>query len=549
MASLMTFSRSLQMSSIPSLLIALWVTLNVLNGCHGISQAQKTVGVAIRSNEALFNEASARQTVSIHEGDSTKNVSIPLLESSLTVLTHNALSNNKAFCKIKGACRVGDGTVLLPHWMRSYSAHIAKCGLKSVRYQLADTYSNPRETYLRSRNPEVHLSLQDDYRDFDVFGNDAPRAERNLLVTDITPTIVLLDLFRRPETYQQFTNTLCATQSGKPCEMEDTSDLSSLRPLLLVDSRISDTKDYMWPKSLLRLIRNSVGGNLAITDLSDIYGWKVRSGASCFRSLISTNVNTSELSNDVVLSSNMFFAKNSLSRIPARTSLAETKDRCLIKILILNRYGKRYIESSEKLSEAITAFARKVRALDSRVVIQPEVVFFESSSFHEQVSVMQEANVVVASHGDGNANFLFLRPQSRVFEILPFGFASDLYRNISIAYGSMHSYVWSQPDRDVFLACVRHFNPAASSERQAFENHWEAAATRFNEETVRRNANIRSEYTIPADDDGIHPTLSRLRQCASYQRISVNAKHLAKMVTRAAADQCQVSGDLSFLDT
>lgn len=479
-----------------------------------------------------------------------KDTSVLALESSLTVISLNTLPTNKFFCRVKGACRVGDGTVLLPQWMRSYSAHISNCGLKKVGYHIADVRGDLGDTFMGLRGIDMSMSLKDDFRDHDVIGNEPPRGERSLLVNDVTPTILLLDLFRRPGAYAKVTTSLCATKFGKPCKSENGTDSFSFNPMILVDSKISDTKDYMWPKSLLRLLINAVAGGLKITDLKDLYSWKVRSQASCFRSLISTNVGTVDIPPDVMMSTNVFFSKNSLSRAAVGKTRESTTHTCSVKVLILNRYGKRYIEGSEKLREAISALTRRVGIVDERVVIQPEVVFFENSSFHEQVSVMQESGVVVASHGDGNANFLFLRPQSRVFEILPFGFSSDVYKNISRTYGSIHSYVWGQPDKEVFLACMLHFNPAASKDRDAFTSAWQTAAAKFIEETKRRNANVPSEYNVPHDDEdaGAKP-LQRLRQCASYQRITVNIKHLAKVVTKAAADYCNVQGDINFVDT
>lgn len=474
--------------------------------------------------------------------------SVPALESSLTILTHNDISKNKAFCVIKGACRVGDGSVVVPQWMRAYSAHISNCGIKKVSYHITEVRSKGK-TLFEVRGMSKHISLKDDYRNFDVIGNEPPRGERDLLVNDLTRASLLLDILDRPLAYSQGTKSLCTTKNGEPCLAKNNTGVGSLKPLILVDSRISDTKDYMWPKSLLRLVRNSVSGNLEIADLKDVYAWKVYSEASCFRSLISTNVEISEIPKEVMTPKNIFFSKNNLNRVPLTAMSAQQGRSCSVKVLILNRYGKRYIEGSEKLSAAISAYGTRVHRGDERVLVQPEVAFFENSSFHEQVSVMQEAGVVVASHGDGNANFIFLRPASRVFEILPFGFASDVYRNISRAYGSIHSYVWSQPDDEVFSSCVKHFNPISSSERQAFLSHWRTSATRFAQETVRRSTNILNEYTVPEKDEDSSRGLKRLRQCASYQRISVDVRDLAKKVTKAAAELCHAKGDLSYLKT
>lgn len=468
------------------------------------------------------------------------------VNSSLTILTLNQMPSDKAFCVIKGACRLGDGSVILPKWMRAYSAHISNCGLRKLLYHLVEVPNEDSNLYYEVRGMTKQISLRDNFRDFDVIGNEAPRGERELLVNDLTPAIVLLDLLTRVDAYSKDTKSLCTTKNGVACAPEQGTE-QRLKHMIVVDSRVSDTKDYMWPKGLLRLIRNSVSGNLEITDMKELYAWKVYSEASCFRSLISTNVDISKLPAKLLGPKNIFFSKNNLHKSTGQ--YGQQSNPCSVKVLILNRYGKRYIEGSEKLSEAIAAYGALVNQADERVSIQSEVVFFENSSFHEQVSVMQEAGVVVASHGDGNANFIFLRRKSRIFEILPFGFASDVYKNISRTYGSTHAFVWSQPDRDVFSSCVKHFNPNSSEEREIFLSRWQIAATHFTEETLRRKANILNEYTVPEEDKENPRALRRLRQCASYQRISVDVRHLAKMVANAAADMCEVKGNRGFPDT
>lgn len=490
----------------------------------------------------------------VSDDNSTKNenaAAIAALESSLTIITHSMFEKNHRFCKLKGVCRTGDGTVLVPRWMESYSEHISKCGLERVSYLLVDKKQKGKN-FTSVFTQGSGITLNDGFRDLDVLGNKAPRGEPGLLVTDLTPSIFLMDLFSRPGMYSKITVTLCTTKGGTICKPENYSDPSVLHPLMFIDSRVADTQDFRWPKSLLRLMRNSVGGALQVSELKDLYGWRVRSEASCFRSIISTSAIASELPPQAFLQSHIFFSKNKLNRW-AVNALSVSHNTCSAKVLILNRYGKRFIEGSDKLVSAISSLGQEFRRRDPRIVIQPEVVFFDNSSFHEQVSIMQETSVVVASHGDENTNFMFLRPMARAFEILPFGLSSSLYKNLSTTYGSIYSNVVAQPDEDVFLACVEHFNPKDSEEKENFVAAWKLAAQHFREETFRKKANIESDYAIPEDGDdekqAIDQRLKRLHQCASCQRISIDSKHLAKTVTKAAARQCNFKGDIDFLST
>lgn len=474
---------------------------------------------------------------------------IPLLSSSLTIWKAN--ENNGSLhqvCRIKGVCRVGDGSILLPLWMKAHSTEIEMCGLKEVSYAIHESKDqNGNEAFTLEGIISTRLELKDNYREFDIVGGDPPRGERHLLAHDMAPTILMLDMIKRPEKYETIFKPSCLSKGKDECRDERNS--SSFKPLLLVDARISDTLDYKWPKSLIRLMRNTFKGILPIVDLQDIYGWRVRSQASCFQSIVSTNIRTGEMSAETFLEDHEFFSSNGLKRTPAEQG--QSSDRpCTIKVLILNRYGKRFIEGSDNLNTAISYYGREVSKKEKRVLVESEVVFFENSSFHEQVSVMQEANIVVTSHGDVNANLMFLRPKAAVFEILPFGFGSNIYRNLTVAYGAHYENVTAQPDTEVFTACVEHFNVQHSKQKSDFLQEWRAQATNFVQSTIRKKANIASGFVVPDDDDeSKNREVKRLRQCASYQRISVDIKHLARKVVETAARQCQVKDDLKLLDS
>lgn len=465
-------------------------------------------------------------------------------ETSITVVEHTAFARNKQFCRIRGVCRIGDGTYMLPAWMKAYSGHIERCGMSDVYYAIQSEKNAFGDPFIVLRGfPRDTLTVKDDFRQYDVVGSgDPPREQKQMLITDLTPNLLLLDIFQRPIAYKHVTNVSCGTHLGTPCQAVNGTDQAHLNPMLLVDARISETKDHHWPKSILRLARNAFLGSLRVADLSELFGWKVRSQASCFRSVISTNASTADFPPSAFLPDHSFFAANSLNRKVVDTKTGAT-DGCNVKVLILNRYGKRHIVGGEQLHAAIKVLARQVAERHPRVLLQPEIAFFENSSFHEQVSVMQEASVVITSHGSGNANIAFLRPSSRLFEILPFGLTSDLYRHLAMAYGVSYTAVRAQPDSDVFKACIAHFNVEAEEASNRLLAEWKAAADAFRKGTLLRNGNIDSDYRLSDREDG---SLRNVVQCATYQRISVDVKHLARQVTGSALQQCGIEGILQL---
>lgn len=466
---------------------------------------------------------------------------IPGIPSSITFATIRGFKPNHLFCRINGACRVGDGTVMLPRWMRKHTERLANCGLKNISFSIVDvqngTRFEPPGVWTTTSEGQV---FTDDFRDKDLLGIAVPTVEKPLLATYLAPVIHTLDIFNRPQNYANIVDSNCFSENGQVCGREK-NEQPRVNAILLVDSRIADSKDFHWPKSILRLLRSSLDARFEYRDLRTVYSWRVRSQASCFRSIITTNVQTSDMPPSSVATDHPFFLKNRLKRSSARHGL-HALGQCIVKVLILNRYGQRFIEGANTLQAAISLYGRQVTEHASHVLVQPEVLFFENSSFHEQVSIIQEADVIVASHGENNANFMFARQDTQVFELIPFGYHSDVYKNLSSVYGATYRMVVAQPDAQVFAACVRHFNPEATEGRHAFLGQWLRQAQRFRSDTITRGKNIDSDYIVP----NIH-NLEHLQECAAYQRISVDVRDLARSVVLSAARLCPIQADLSFL--
>lgn len=466
---------------------------------------------------------------------------IPALPSSIIFVTHHGFNQNQLFCRINGACRVGDGTIMLPKWMKKHAEHLANCGLRNISFTITDVQNGTRFKPPGLWTTQSHgKTFTDDFRQKDLLGAGIPAVEKPSLATHLTPLLHAIDIFIRPKAFSSSVSAICVREGGRPCE-NGYNDTFTPNVVFLVDSRIADSKDFHWPKSILRLLRSSLDARFEHKDLRTVYSWHVRSQASCFRSIISTNVQTSDMPPSIIATDHPFFLKNGLKRSSAHRGL-HALAHCILKVLILNRFGQRFIEGANALQTAIGLYGQQVSKRVSHVAIQPEVVFFENSSFHEQVSVIQEADVIVASHGESNANFIFARPSTYIFELLPFGYRSDIYKNLSSAYGASYKAVVAQPDAQVFTACVKHFNPDNTKLRREFLAQWVRQAQIFRSDTITNGENIASSYVVPESHE-----LSHLQECAAYQRISVDIRHLARSVVHSAAKQCSIPNDLSLL--
>lgn len=501
--------------------------------------------------------------------DSTVRIesSVEAKESSIRIFKVQGMGPSKAVCHIQGVCRSGDGQFLLPHWMEKYDAQIDSCGLPGkVRYVLHETKKDsdvlevsaghmdkgPSTVWSIEGLRRKKLTLTGDYSGHDLIGGKAPRELMHWMVTDLTPSFYLMDMAARTSRYiryGRFTSEKCFQSGGESCTQQDSPP--KLNPLVLVDIRVSEKKSHQWPKGVLRLMRNAFRGDLAIADAQEIYGWQVRSKAACFRSIFSTSARVADFSENLFTSSHIMWKANGLSRDSVIREKKEGKENtvspCTSRVLLLNKYGKRYMVGHEKLHAAIAKTAQaEVEQNFPSIRVLSETVFFEKSSFHEQVSVMQESRIVVASHGSSSANIVFLRPGSTFIEVMPFGLEVDTYSNLAKAFGIKYTAVMAQPDEEVFTSCVEHFNPGNPVDVAGTVKEWKRAAEEFRTAAVDSHVNPTTKFRISNGEDAGEDAVKddHFRECASYQRLSFNVDRVAKLVVVDIMKQCGATDSL-----
>ena len=75
-----------------------------------------------------------------------------------------------------------------------------------------------------------------------------------------------------------------------------------------------------------------------------------------------------------------------------------------------------------------------------------DAVYMEEMSFKEQIELMKRTTIMIAVHGSGMSNIIFLPKDASVIEIFPFGFERPTYeflaRNIGINYVK-----WKNPEK------------------------------------------------------------------------------------------------------
>lgn len=483
---------------------------------------------------------------------------VTALNSSISVVEHKAFRNGELFCYIRGVCRLGDGKYMLPAWMKQHNDTLARCGLNNIMYVLHSRNDGRggRPKLVLKGFPRPKLNVSDEFRDIDVIGATAPRPEQPNLVADLTPSIQLADIFMRPHVYGRTISARCLEEhKNSGCANANSLFPGTFNASMLVDVGLSAVKDHLWPKGVIRLLRNGFDGSLQVIDLQDVYGWRFRNHASCFRSLLVTNAtvpafaaaakprtirNASVHHTSVIRADNFMYRANGLSRVPVLELSRMGRARCDLKVLLMDRVGQGRILDINVLTKALAILNVRLAQSFPSASILAEAVYFQNISFHEQVRVMQESDIVVASHSDLNANLPFLRPRAHFFEILPFGIRPDLYRSLAQAYNVRYRYLHATPDSEMFKLCVNHYNNDITDEVDFLLARWNTAANKFIKAT-NLNASAPTYFYLSEDqEDESYGELRNVKGCAMMQRVTANVKHLAESVFRAAMTKCGI---------
>ncbi|KAK1860919.1 hypothetical protein I4F81_003505 [Pyropia yezoensis] len=243
-------------------------------------------------------------------GDWPSNVT--RLTEMIEVWTHAALPPDARLCRIHGACRVGDGTFLLPSWMKAFHSTVLRCGVGAPQYLLK---AAPDGTYAVDAAYGRRIVLTDAHNGTDLFGVDPPGETMPAIATDLTPVLLLMDVLERMPAHAA----------------------------RLTRDRITMQKDEKWVKGFLRLIRNAFYGAFTVLDAADLYGWKVRGVAACARSVVTTGLAADALPDGLFPADHFLYAANQISRAPRRTgadvatALAATARACTVRVMVLNR--------------------------------------------------------------------------------------------------------------------------------------------------------------------------------------------------------------------
>lgn len=449
-----------------------------------------------------------------------------------------ALPRGKSLCRLFNIARLPDGRLVLPKWMKKHAEFLSsRCSIKGAIFAV-ENISEKRMLQLNSSmlraaiNSEFEVDWTNSGRD--LCGTVAPRNHMPHFVTDILLPLVASEVLLGSGRGQLQSSTLLPT-GAKDIDVRSVPTFSALKPSILVfeetwNRPLSEwvprlAQFFLHPKIGFTLLRG--GKEKEPRALSS----KVKPKISAFRSVISSNIERHlPLGLFGPDGKNIVLEANGISRSPAWTTNGMRENPCRVAITVLTRKGPRALLKLDSLEEKIKKLCR-VAAVRAEI----RVVDFEEKSFDDQVKIMQETNILIATHGAGNANFVFMRPSAAVIEIFPFSYKAGPFDSFARIFGLDYKFAMSAPQTEVFKECMHRHESNQRIKQLAF-SRWDMAVQTEKSSPWVHRLEFEKEFGEPGKSEGM-----TTRMCVRMQELEFNIDAVSRMAVDSGTAQCAMS--------
>lgn len=449
------------------------------------------------------------------------------------------LPNGKHVCRVYRACRMQDGVILLPQWMKRHADDLTgSCNLKKARFVLENTKPGPYDgsqfavRHQRKEFPNgINLSLEHGGRD--VFGHTAPRDHMPHFVSDTFKALASIEaLLGSGRAEKTRVSSLLNPQTGGAAPAKDMPAFTHFLPTLQLYEGTLTRPQSDWVPSLAQMYK-SIGFEFASAGMEkpdEKESAKTSMTGTCFRSMITNNLKQYEPHGLFGAGGqNVLYTANKLSRDDPAVQPAMKAKPCTVSVTALTRQGPRALL---KLPDLEKTLAKMGLELGITTVFRT-VDFKDGFPFSKQVETMQNTNVLIATHGAGNANFLFMRPRAAVIEIFPFSYRAGPFNEFARICGLQYRHAMSEPQTDVFKECMNRHEKKESIKTYAF-GMWDKAVIMNKKEPGVHRLQFETEFGTPGQSEGM-----TTRQCVRMQELEFNIPHVASMAIEMAREQCQ----------
>lgn len=291
-------------------------------------------------------------------------------------------------CRVFNGCAEADGTIILRESMRTSRAKLRACGITKVKFESLLSGAGSGD---------------------DLFTN-VLRYHMPHLATDVL----------------SLTYAMSVVRGEYPHQDRVSPRTKSIRPVVVGQDRIRSMSPGAWTLKMLAKLPYQT----QVKTKNELFVSQSPPSAvqrTCFRSIVSFEpqiywqVNPSRF-----LHENSLFSQNQLwTRSPRRRG--PPGSLCAPVVTVLNRPpgDQRTLSNVDEIE---SNFDRLRRSQEFAEVAGASFrIEYMNSSFHDQMRIIQDADVILASHGAALANLLFSRVDTPVLEVFPFS-ASALSR-------------------------------------------------------------------------------------------------------------------------
>jgi Glycosyltransferase 61 len=500
------------------------------SGRTGTIRSKSDVG-GLLSSSGMWASGSGQnglQGIPFHRRADTSVLKVP------DAIEQRDAPGGKTICRTFRACRLQNGTMLVPQWMQRHSDVLKeKCGLNNLAFLLRND-AQPGNLYAvveqNARFPHgLNLSLNQVGRD--LFADAVPRDHMPHFVTDILRTLAAVELLLGEAKYNAKTFQLKPEFRGSEAVSGTTSAVPEIAPTIQLFAESKNRPRTDWVPKVLEMF-TTAGFELASAGKEKIKGHEKQERSrvgSCFRSIVTSNLKPYEpngifdrFGNNIVLS------RNKISREDPARSLSKKQTPCPIAITTLTRQGPRSLLSIQDLRVKIQSMG-----LQRGVAPFLRVVDFSDMSFENQVQVMQSTDVLITAHGAGNSNFMFMRPRAAVVEIFPFAYKAGPFDGFAQVFGLDYSFVMSAPQTDVFKECMNRHEKNNEIKANVFAL-WDQAVIQNLNSPGEHQLKFETEFGRPGKSDGM-----TTRGCVRMQELQFDANRVATMAIESGLRQCR----------
>eukprot|EP00871_Galdieria_phlegrea_P000072 jgi/Galph1/1065/GphlegSOOS_G5831.1 len=455
------------------------------------------------SNESISDMTAEKKK------NSAKEKIYDILSPQLQMWKHNKL--DITICRIFGVCidSMRPYIYLNGNQMKK---HLESCGLRGSSYENIGS-----EEW---KNRAAHDLNHSPHRHYDLTTLSPARTHMPHFIEDITSFLAAMDVVDEGgnnlvnKTFQKF----CYSEAGmKVSSCNQFRD--GLNPLFLFDPSGFHRFSGSWVNRFLSMLlkMEDVSSSVQVANYTAFNG--------CFRSVILARGNDLHC---LLKHQNSLFVRNGLRKAAKDPS---TLDQLPLRVTILSRdpQNARTLINAEYFAEKIRKLKLtkgiKKEGFSRNVRFTCEVVYFEGMDFAQQVGVMQKTDILVAVHGAGNTNIIFLPENSLMIEIYPFAYKANIFENLAKKYSVRYKSIIAEPDSNSFKKCmakIEQTHPELKNKISTLTKEWDDAVLRF----TRGDHSHYFKLESPTVSDSVPSS----RVCARSQTLKINWDDLASII-------------------